>query len=50
MMNSGEASYITFWDQYTEERRANAYYKPNLLGGSVSFKFDTKKQGCSCIG
>ena len=49
-MSSGEDSYITFWDQETEERRANAYYKPNLLGGSVSFKFDAKQQDCSCIG
>ena len=49
-MNRGESTYFTYDVQYTEDRRAHAYFTPNLLGGSVQFEFDTKQMGCGCIG
>ena len=36
-MHSGETSYVTFSDQYTDSRRAFGYLMPNLLGGKVKF-------------
>ena len=50
-MRPGQQSYITFDVQYSEKRRAEAYFKQNLLGGSIQFEFDTKFDNtCSCVG
>ena len=49
-MSPGEASYVTFSDQYTDTRRAYSYLMPNLLGGSVSFSYTTTNMQCDCVG
>ena len=49
-VKSGQETYLTFNDQYTDARRARSFFKPNLLGGKVTFTIDTHQMGCDCIG